>query len=230
LARQQLDRLLRLSRSRNATEEQINQRQAELDIVNAEITTQGIAIGSAERQVARCEIRAPFAGLVTTTPGQVGNYLTPGSPVVSLVDVERVELKSALLESQVAEITANPPVFEFGGRSWPLRIRSIFPVVDEITQTREVRFLFAAGKPPPGAIGRLRWTLAGNTLPATFVVERQGHIGVFTVSVPGRTRVTFLPLANALPGQPVVTELPDDLLIVTDGRFGLQPDQQVLAE
>ncbi len=230
LAQQQLDRLKPLLSSRSATEEQVNQRQAELDIVTAEIATQRIAIDVAERQVARCDIVAPFAGLVTTTPGQVGNYLTPGSPVVSLVDMDRVELKAELLEYQVAELATNRPLFEFGGRSWPLRVRTIFPVMDEVTQTREVRFEFTTGKPPPGAVGRLRWTLAGNTLPAAFVVERGGRAGVFSVSARGRNRATFLPLAGASSGQPVTTDLPDDLLVVTDGRFGLQPDQPIIAE
>ena len=230
LAEQQLERLMRLSKTRNATEEQINQRQAELDIVNAEIATQGIAINAADRQVDRCEIRAPFGGLVTETPGQVGNYLVPGAPVVSLVELERIELKAALLESQVEEVIGNAPVFEFAGRTWSLQVRSVFPVVDQTTQTREVRFRFTTGNPPPGATGRLRWSLEGNILPATFIIERGDHAGLFTVSSRGNTQVTFLPLKDAKPGQPVVTDLADDLLIVTDGRFGLQPNQQVLAE
>lgn len=230
LARQQLERLNKLLRNRNASEEQVDQRQAELDIVNAETATQDIAVNIAQQKVQRCDIRAPFPGLVTDTPGQPGNYLAPGSPVASLVNLDRVELKADLLESQVAELSSSSPVFEFGDRSWPLRIRSIFPVVDAATQTREVRFVFTSGKPPPGANGRLRWRLSGLTVPAAFVVERDGKGGVFSASTRGQTTVTFLPLVNARPGQPVTTDLPADTLIVTDGRFGLMPGQNILTE
>ena len=230
LATQQLERLNKLLQNRNASEEQVSQRQAELDIVNAEIATQNIAIGIAGQQVERCDIRAPFPGLVTATPGQPGNYLGPGSPVASLINLDRVELKAELLESQVAELSSSSPLFEFGGRSWPLRVRSIFPVVDAATQTREIRFVFTSGKPPPGANGRLRWRLTGHTVPAAYVVERNGVAGVFSASIRGQTQVTFLPLTNARPGQPVTTDLPGDTLIVTDGRFGLMPGQEISTE
>ncbi len=230
LARQQLARLNQLKQSRNATEEQINQRQAELDVVRAEIATQRIAISSAERQVARCRIRAPFSGLIISTAGQIGNYLTPGSPVVSLVDIELVELKAGLLEHQVKELIENPPWFHFAGENWPLAVRTVFPVIDEMTQTREIRFRFSGDKPAPGSVGRLQWQLGGMTLPSTYLVQRQDKIGVFTVNNSEAATVQFIAVENALQGQPVTLDLPADTLIVTDGRFGLQDKQEVIIE
>ncbi len=230
LARQQLARLNKLKQSRNATEEQINQRQAELDVVSAEIATQRIAISTAERQVARCQIRAPFSGLITSTQGQIGNYLTPGAPVVSLVDIDLVELKAGLLEHQVKELLTNPPWFQFSGKNWPLSVRTVFPVIDETTQTREIRFRFSDEKPAPGSVGRLQWRLSGMTLPSTYLVQRQDEIGVFTAENSESATVQFVAVENALQGQPVTLDLAPETLIVTDGRFGLQDRQEVIIE
>ncbi len=230
LARQQLARLNQLKQSRNASEEQVNQRQAELDVVTAEISTQSIAIRAAEIKVQRCEIKAPFTGLITALPGQVGNYLTPGSPVASVIDIDSIELKSSLLESQVDELNSNQPVFEFSGKTWPVSIRTIFPVIDETTQTREVRFTFAEDKPAPGSIGRLRWQLSGNTIPATYLVKRNNQNGIFVVTNDSANRAEFLPIPGSAAGQPATVDLPTDLLVVTDGRFGLQHGQEIVIE
>ncbi len=230
LARQQLARLNQLKQNRNASEEQINQRQAELEIVSAEISTQSIAIKAAEQQVKRCVIRAPFSGLITSTEGQVGNFLTPGAAVVALVDIERVELKATLQEARVSELVTNPPFFEFGGENWPVTIRTIFPVIDLSTQTREIRFNFSDQKPAPGSIGRLRWTLSGNTIPATYLLTRAEQTGIFVVASEQSDRVDFIPFAHAIPGQPVTVDLPGTILIVTEGRFGLEHGQRVLID
>jgi len=230
LAKQQLARLNKLKKSNNASEDQINQRQAELDVVSAEIVTQGIAISTAKQQVARCRIIAPFSGLITSTPGQVGNYLTPGSPVASLVDIDQIELKAGLLETQVAELSNSAPWFEFAGNNWPLTVRTVFPIIDENTQTRELRFRFKGQKPAPGSIGRLRWKLGGLTLPSNYLVERSGEIGIFTVANKAAQVVKFIAVKNALPGQPVTLDLPADTLVVTAGRFGLEDQQQVSIE
>ena len=230
LARQQLARLNKLMQSRNASEEQVNQRQAELDVVTAEISTQSIAIRAAEVKVQRCEIRAPFTGLITELPGQVGNYLTPGAPVASLIDIDAIELKASLLESQVGELNSNQPYFEFRGETWPVSIRTIFPVIDETTQTREIRFSFADKKPAPGSIGRLRWQLSGSTIPATYLVNRGEQNGIFIVPDREANQVEFLPIPGTTAGQPATVDMHENILIVTDGRFGLQHGQEIAIE
>ena len=230
LARQQLARLNKLMQSRNASEEQVNQRQAELDVVTAEISTQSIAIRAAEVNVSRCEIRAPFSGLITELPGQVGNYLTTGAPVASLIDINAIELKSSLLESQVAELNSNQPYFEFAGKTWPVSIRTIFPVIDENTQTREIRFSFADEKPAPGSIGRRRWQLSGSTIPATYLVNRGEQNGIFVVPDRKAQYVEFLPIPGTTAGQPATVDMHENVLIVTDGRFGLQHGQEIVIE
>ena len=235
LAQQQLDRLSKLKQNRNASEEQINQRQAELNIVNAEISTQSVSIEIAQQQVERCIIRAPFPGLVTETPGNVGNFLTPGTPIITLVDVDQIELQALLLENQLEEIRQNQPTYQSATREWPIHIRTIFPVIDRPTQTREIRFRFDDDAPVAGSIGRLNWTLSGFTLAATYLVQRTNEtgdvdIGIFIVDSATADTAQFLPLKNAHPGQPVTIDLDGSTLVVTEGRFGLEDGQKVLIE
>jgi len=230
LARQQLKRLNKLKQNRNASEEQINQRQAEVAVISAEISTQSIAIKTAALQVSRCQVVAPFPGLVTDTQGQVGNFLMPGSPIVSLVDIEQVELKAGMLESRSDELVSNPAVFEFANKQYPVTIRTVFPVVDTLTQTREVRLNFLDQKPAPGSIGRLRWTLDRFNLPATYLQNRNGKLGVFVIDQPDVERARFVILENARAGQPTVVDLDSETLIVTKGRFGLSEDLMITVE
>lgn len=230
LADQQLARLNKLKQNRNASEEQISQRQAELSVVTAEISTQQLAIDGAKRQVGRCVIVAPFAGVITRVEGQVGNYLTPGLPVANLVDIERVELQAALLENQVAEVVSSATRFEFGGENWPLTLRTVFPVINETTQTREIRFSFVGDKPPPGAVGRLHWQNKGLTVPARLLVSRGDTLGLFIVSNAGQSRARFVVLDNARPGQPALVDLEPDTLVITDGRFAVKDQQEVILD
>lgn len=230
LAKQQLQRLNKLRQSNNASEEQINQKQAQLNVAAAKITAQSIAIDLAQRQVDKCEIRAPFAGTVTRIHSEVGNFVSPNSELVSLVDTEHIELSARVGYAELEQIkSATQLLFLFQNQSYPLSIRTTLAVIDPLTQSRQMRLTFPELKPLVGSNGRLQWALPGNILSANLVVTRGRQSGVFVVDNTDTHNpiARFMPIPGAKQGQPVAVELDSSSLIVTDGRLGLADGDKV---
>ncbi len=64
LARLQLKRARTLERSHNVSEEQLNHRQAELEVLTAQSEAQQAAVAARRDDIAKCVIRSPFRGVV----------------------------------------------------------------------------------------------------------------------------------------------------------------------
>lgn len=77
----------------------------------AELSTQSLNDGT---------IRAPFSGFVNERFVSVGQYVRPDSPVVSLVDLERLRLEFTLPESQLQALKIGSPV-DFTVAAYPNR-------------------------------------------------------------------------------------------------------------
>lgn len=223
LASKQLARLNQLRESNNASEEAINQKQSQLNAVTARIKSQNIGIDIAQRQVEKCNITAPFPGIITEIHSEVGNFVTPGGKIISLTDTGSIELETHLSHTELEQVMASLSLmFEHESEIYPVTVRSALTVVDSASQSRTVRLSFTGAKPLPGAIGRLRWSLPGDILPASLIVERNGQRGLFVVDDSGSHKTArFIPVAKATPGQPVAVDLPKTTLMVTDGRFAL---------
>ncbi len=233
LARQQLDRLNKLRLSNNASEEQVNQKQAELNVVSAQIKGQSIAINMAERQVEKCRIHAPFSGVVTRVHSEVGNFVTPGSAIVSVVDTDNIELSARVGHTEIDPIISSDSLlFLFQGQTFPVSTRATLPVIDTTTQSQHMRLDFIDLKPPVGAIGRLQWSLSGNILPAPFILARNNQNGVFIIddSVDDGAVARFVTIPGAKQGQPAAVVMDPDTRIITDGRFGLADGDAVIID
>ena len=230
LVEQQLSRLLKLRKTQNASEEQINQKQAEVRANRANINAQNIAIKIAQRQVGKCQIAAPFNGVITDIHTEKGNFIGPSSPVISMVDPDDIELVVSVTEQQLGEISHDQSLaFLFRKRAFPVEIRTILPVVDPTSQTRSIRLIFPYSKPLPGVRGQLHWELPGNILPASVVETRDDASGVFVVEhhPDGQTLARFVEISNLSPGQPAAVNLDNETLIITQGRNRLSDGELI---
>ena len=233
LARQQLDRLNKLKATNNASDEQINQKQAEVNVANAQINAQSIAIKIAQRQVVKCELRSPFAGTVSAVHSEIGNFVTPGSSIVSLIDTDNIELEAQVSYSELEQIKQSKQLlFLYQEQTFPVSIRTTVEVIDSKSQSRRMRLVFSELKPLPGASGRLQWSLPGTIIPAPLIVSRNNQNGVFIVdkSSPLNLTAKFIVLPGIKQGQPGAVNLSSDTLIITDGRFGLADGEQIVLE
>ena len=231
LIKQQLDRLEKLRQNKNASEEQINQKQTEMSVSNARIGAQSIVIKQAQRQASKCQILTPFAGVVTEVQGKVGSFVTMGTPIFSLVDPQSIELEAAITIDQMAQIENHELLFFlFDSETYPVKPRTILPIIEPRSQTRKARLIFLDEKPIAGAHGRLQWTITGNILPASLIVERNNEAGVFIVDTSDSEKsvAKFHVIKHAEPSKPTVVDLDSTTMIITDGRFSLIGGQEII--
>ena len=231
LASQQLERLEKLNKTKNASEEEINQKQAELDVVKAEINAQNIAIRMGQRQIDKCNITSPFKGVITQVFTEIGNFVVPGTKIASITDLDNIELSAQINSGELDQIReAAQLFFLYREQLFPVTARTVLNVVDPISQNRHMRLRFDGNKPLPGSSGRLQWMPEGNILPASLIVSRNDVFGIFIVdkSIPGKPTARFIPIPDAIPGRPVTLDMNRSTLIVTDGRHALEDGENVI--
>ena len=186
---------------------------AELEVARAQAAI-------AARQVDKCRIEAPFAGVVMQRQAQVGALATPGMPLLRLVDRSGVEVEASIPASDAASLEAATAVeLESQGRRLPLRLLRLSDVIDPQSRTRLARFGFVDATADAGASGSLHWRVAGRRLPAELLVQRDGSLGVF-VADNGSAR--FVALPDAQPGRPVDLVDPPAGDIIVEGQQRLQ--------
>lgn len=216
----QLKRARALNEKQTISDELLDQRSTELQAAQAEFENQQQLIIQAEIDVERCRITAPFDAIVTGRPGHVGGLATPGTPLLTIVQLSDPEVSAEVSSTEAASLElADSLLFEYDRTHHALTLQHLLPVVDERTRTREARLIFADETAPIGAAGRLVWLGRADELPADYLVRRDGRLGVFIAE---GDSAQFYPLPDAREGQPVRLDIPPDKLLVTDGRQRLQ--------
>jgi len=224
-ARRQLKRAEDLRKKKSISEELLDQRQTEL----ASRETQALSSAATFRQtgidVDACELRSPLAATVTTRHASVGDYVTPGTPIVALTATAGQEVSIALRTDQVGSFRAATGwTFEHDGRALPLQLRTIVPVIDTTSRTREARLGFAEATAIAGTPGRVSWRSQSRQLPADYLVRREGRLGVFVLD--GKV-ARFVALPGAQEGRSAVTSLPPETRLVAQGRQRLRDGDTV---
>jgi HlyD family secretion protein len=104
---------LEAARANNA-EPPIRQQQA--NAAAAQISTQHSAIGAAMAQLAQAEaneqdltVRAPFNGTVMVRAAEPGEVLAAGTPIVTLLNLDKVYLRAFVPEEQIGHVVIGQP-------------------------------------------------------------------------------------------------------------------------
>ncbi len=209
--------------------------EAELDQLNTEasaaenlLSAQKAMLKGAKLGVERCQIRAPFAGVVVNRLASVGEMLSVGSPIIEIVDLDQTEV-SALVSITDAEayLTANQFQLEVGEQAFELVNRSLLPVVNETSRTREARLDFKNESALPGSAGRLIWFSPFYHLPANLLLQRGDKAGVFIVE---QNKAKFIEVKEAQEGRPVLLKNYQQWQgksLIIDGRHGLVDGQTI---
>ncbi len=89
------------------------------------------SIDQARRNLAFTEIRAPFDGVIGNRAAQIGQYVQPGTRLMSLIPLDKVRIDANLKETQLERVrpgqTATVAVDALGGRKFNGRVESVGP-------------------------------------------------------------------------------------------------------
>ena len=145
LQRRNLDRTRRLHDAGAVADRELES--AELTLRNAE----GAAADarsratSADRQLAKASIRAPFSGIVSEASVSEGDVVSPGTALFSVVDPSTMRLEATVPVEQLSQVKVGIPVkfsvTGYQGRAFEGKIERVNPAVDPAT--RQVRVIVA---------------------------------------------------------------------------------------
>ncbi|MCG8536990.1 MAG: efflux RND transporter periplasmic adaptor subunit [Pseudomonadales bacterium] len=183
-----------------------------------------LSLKKAEIEVNRCRVHAPYDGIVTERIVSVGQLASVGTPLVSIVETDKMELSAQVKPAHLAQLkNAKSIYFETDDR-YSVRVMRLGGVVNTQTRNQEIRLRFEDQQPAPGAAGKLIWQDARFFVPAQYVVTRQGELGVFLAR---NGKAQFHALQGATPGRPALITLSGDEQIITS-NLGQLVDGQTL--
>lgn len=225
LAEFQLERARELHKRNFASEDTLTQRMTELDVLRAERAAAVAQLEGARRDLAKCTLTAPFAAIVQARSAQVGELAAPGTPLMTLIDVSRIEVSAQIQPRDSSALeTAEAIHFVSSGRSHPVRLLRVSPAIDRGARTQEARLAFIAERTPPGSEGLIRWRAAEPMLPAELLSRRDGRLGVFVAE---GAVARFVALEQAQEGRPAPMALAPETRVIVEGRFGLQDGDRI---
>ncbi len=127
----QYQRLLKLKDQSFVTRNDIDTQTALVDISNAQISVAEVAL-------AKKTINAPFSGKLGIRLIDIGEYITPGTPLVTLQSVDKLLLDFTLPESNFNDLEIGQnirfKVRSFADKSFTAEVKAWSPVLDESTR------------------------------------------------------------------------------------------------
>jgi RND family efflux transporter MFP subunit len=149
--RNNLERLNQLAANSNASANQLDEAQAQLDMTVQEIRRARVAVAQTERRIEQSQVIAPFTGVVVERLVEVGEFVARGAEVARLVDTENREIRAQAPLSVAAWLRPGLEVTVLHGQLESLSpVRQAIPVGDERSRMFEVR---VAATDPAWVIG-----------------------------------------------------------------------------
>lgn len=241
-ARRRLDEARNLGPSRGISQSEIRSLEAEVRMDEQALERLQATTASRRAELDRHAIKAPFAGVVSQRMADPGEWVSPGSGVVELVDTDNLRLDFRVSQRYFPrlkpEMTVTVRFDALPDKQFPARVRAIVPVSDPRARTVLLRAELQdpeVALTPGMAAGA---TLALDTGRESVTVPRDalirhpdGRITVWQLAQEdGESRVTERRVETGLTfGDRVEIRegLEPDAAVVTRGNESLRPDQEV---
>jgi hypothetical protein len=170
----------------------------------------------------KCKILAPFNGIITQKFVSVGEFVSPGVTLFTLMNIDTNEVVVNLRPELIKQLQNNisNAKFTFNGKSNELNIKTIIPAINSLANTQEVRL--SAMNPNlllNNANGELIWS-AGLALPSRYITQREHQFGIYLHDPKSnKFPFAFFPLPDANEGSSIRIDhlLKGDVEVVTSG-------------
>lgn len=186
--KKEVERLESVRETSVIAEVQLDRTAADRDLAASDYRIAKINIKETESQLARCEVRAPFSGVVTQRLRNPGEDVERSTVLAAMTDTENLEVRASvpirylprMRAGEIAEVRLNDLRIE-------AQIRTVVPAANSQSQTFEVRLDLPDDAPRLVAAGQLvsvSLPLSANaalTVPRDSVVLRED--GAFVMRI-----------------------------------------------
>lgn len=139
LAELERDRVQALFQRKSISKSEYDKRQSELEQAQANVVAQ-------QARIEQKTLRAPYAGRLGIRQVNIGQYVAPGDPIISLQSLDPVFVNFTLPEQRYREIrvgmTVRAQMDALGEAQFEGRISAIEPVIDADTRNFKVQATF----------------------------------------------------------------------------------------
>lgn len=191
-------------------QEAVGLARAEVESAEATVRSQQAAIDRLQTQLNQATVRAPAAGIVAGRFANIGDVASTGSPIISLIQNNQLELEAEVPQAQLDRVSLGAPVNITSSSDSRIdlqgTVQDINPVLDSETRTAIVNI----GLPPsdllrPGMFLRgdiVTSTRQGVVVPSTAVLPQQdGDTLVYVLGPDNQTQARTVQTGQRLPAQ-----------------------------
>lgn len=218
-----------------AAQENLDGALAQRDELNARIAEIDAGIASVDIRIAKSRIKAPFDGRVTSRFVDGRETLSPGQPILELVETRAPQVRVGVpLDMDEAQLSNSE--IEIGDATYPGTLVTLRPDIDPVTRTRTAVFAVDAAKAVAfGQIARLLVTeqveASGLWLPVTSLQEgARGQWTVLTVDPQDTVRAAPIEVLHAESDRVFVRgAFPEGTRLISEGPQRVTVGQRVAA-
>lgn len=135
-----VQRLQQLLKEEAESEASLDEALSARDQTRARLASAQVALETANFDLARTRIRAPFGGQLVERRIEIGEYATPGREIARVVGREGSEARVRVPIAAAGSLSAGQEVtILVGGERRTSRVRSVIETGDEVSRTVEVR-------------------------------------------------------------------------------------------
>lgn len=224
------DRLKALKARGAVSTQDFDKSEADLKVAEAEMTL-------AQAELDKTFIKAPFDGQLGSTPYSVGQYVTPGMPLVSLVDKSLLDIQYSVPQQYLDKLKLGAEV-TFSTAAYPNEqfigiVNYISPSVDVATRTIMLEALFdnAQGRLSPGLSGTVQQIIL--TTPDALIIPEESLVPSVTGYqvyriVDGKALATSVEIGTRKDGiVQILSGLSQDEVVVVQGHQSLRDGAMV---
>jgi RND family efflux transporter MFP subunit len=231
--RKESERLEKLAKQNNAARNQLDQTQANHDEAQAKIKVVRAKLASANDDLNKTTVHAPFSGVITERFKSNGERVDAGDQIVRLINMDDVEIQTRIPQESFQYIKAGDVLSVKGSSSEATGIvRAVIPVGDDISRLYELRIKFdkqdwLAGTAVQVAspVNKTQKVIA---VPRDALVIRQSGIVVYRVN--SENIAELVPVTTGIANTThiqVIGNINENDKIVVRGNERLRPGQPV---
>ena len=176
--------------------------------------------------IAKTNVRAPFAGIIEDVHQEIGDFVMPGAPCATVVDLNPMLLVGRVTERVVQDLTVG--TVATGIMSDDRTVQGIITFIgqqsDPSTRTFpiEIQVENSLGQLRSGITTQIKipteTVMAQMVSPALFSLDDQGRIGIRTIDTDNVVRYFPVAVLSDAPDGVWITGLPNRTTIITVGH------------